>query len=140
MSKQQLIDAHNWFYKERGFVWRSDLERLGSIEYWQVLTNEDGPFVGDCEDAALTIMNRLVAQGANPDGLFIVRCATEACPDGHAFDHAILGLKVGDEWFFSDNRFEAHPACTMRDLMGYRLYDAVSLDNLRGSGSPELFL
>lgn len=140
MPRQKLVDAHNWFYRERGFAWKSDLERLGSIERWQILTNDEGPFVGDCEDAALTIMNRLVSQGVDPDTLFIVRCATEVCPKEHVFDHAILALKEGDEWFFSDNRFEAYPACTMRDLMGYKLYDCVSLDNLRGAGSPVLFV
>jgi hypothetical protein len=140
MSKQKLVHAHNWFYQERGFRWESDLKRLNSLDYWQILQNEEGPFVGDCEDAALTIMNRLLLQGVDAGSLFTVRCATEACHPDHKFDHAILALKVGDDWFFSDNRFPQFPACTKRDLVRYTMYDCVSIDNLRGSGSPELFV
>ncbi|GEM_PF-7122029 len=140
MSKQRLISAHNWFYNERGFIWQSDFERLGKLEHWELLDDRNRVFVGDCEDACLTIMNRLLGQRVDARSLFIVRCASELCPSNQAFDHAILGLKVGDKWYFSDNRYPRYPAAHLHNLRSYKLYDAVSVDNLRGEGKPRLFV
>ena len=85
-------------------------------------------------------MNRLIMQGVDSHSLFIIRCATELCPEGHVFDHAILGIEIDGEWRFSDNRYPQYPGCTKRDLMSYTLYDAVSVENLRGNGSARLFV
>lgn len=139
MSKERLIKVHNWFYKERGFKWISDKERLGKWDHWEVLQNENGVFEGDCEDAALTIMNKLIEEGVPHDRLFIVRCATEVIKEGNLIDHAILGYVEDEEWYFSDNRYQSYPACDLRSLGGYKLYDAVSVDNLMGVGKPLLF-
>jgi predicted transglutaminase-like cysteine proteinase len=128
--------AHDWLYKEMSFVWESDIDRLNKIESWEILKP---PYVGDCEDAALTIMNRLLEQGVNADSLRIIRCAIEFTDKDIKFNHAILGFKEGDKWYLSDNRFISLPACTMADLASYRFYDAVSLENLRGIGKPKLF-
>jgi predicted transglutaminase-like cysteine proteinase len=136
MSLDLFTKAHNWLYKEMGFVWKSDIERLSKFESWEILK---GPYVGDCEDAALTTMNRLLEQGVNADILRIIRCAIEFTDKNIKFNHAILGIKDGDKWYLSDNRFISLPACTMADLASYRFYDAVSLENLRGTGKPKLF-
>ncbi len=136
MPLDLFIKAHNWLYKDMGFIWESDISRLNKPESWEIL---QGPHVGDCEDAALTIMNRLMEQGVDADTLRIIRCAIEYTPEDVPFNHAILGLKDGDKWYFSDNRYPTLPACTPSDLASYRFYDAVSLDNLRGTGKPKLF-
>ena len=136
MSLDLFTKAHNWLYKDMGFIWESDISRLGKIESWVILQDQ---YVGDCEDAALTIMNRLMEQGVDADALRIIRCAVEYTPEDVPFNHAILGLKDGDKWYFSDNRYSTLPACTPSDLSSYRFYDAVSLDNLRGIGKPKLF-
>jgi predicted transglutaminase-like cysteine proteinase len=132
MSLDLLKKAHEWLYKEMGFTWKSDISRLGKIESWEVL---DPPYVGDCEDAALTIMNRLLEQDVNSDTLSIVRCATKIRTK--YFDHAIL-LFIDDDgnWYFSDclHKYIMRPS----DLGKYLMYDAVSLDNLRGVGKPKL--
>jgi predicted transglutaminase-like cysteine proteinase len=136
MSLDLFIKAHNWLYKDMGFIWESDISRLGKLESWVILRD---PYVGDCEDAALTIMNRLLEQGVDASTLRIVRCAVERTPYHVPFNHAILSLKDGDKWYFSDNRLRNLPACTPADISLYRFYDAVSLDNLRGVGKPKLF-
>lgn len=139
MSVKKLIEAHEWFYDEIGFVWKSDQERLNEIDRWQILTLVMGYFVGDCEDAALTIMNKLLSMGVDPSKLFIIRCATEVCKPSKAFDHAILVyIDDNDEWYFSDNRYIQYPACDLRSLRSYKLFDMVSIDNLRGIGKPKL--
>jgi predicted transglutaminase-like cysteine proteinase len=140
MSKAKLKRAHNWFYQDRGFRWESDFNRLGTPEHWQILKSTKGVFVGDCEDAALTIMNRLILDGVGESSLSIVRCATEVCPPGVSFDHAVLAFIDGKNWLFSDNRFYKFPAATRSDLRGYTFYDSVSIANLRGAGSPMLFI
>jgi predicted transglutaminase-like cysteine proteinase len=139
MSKLKLIDAHNWFYVERKFNYEPDPNRLGQTGKWHILQNESGPFEGDCEDCALTIMNRLIEQGVAESHLFIVRCATENCPKDVPFNHAILGYLDGEDWWFSDNRRISTPAAHQTTIKNYKLYDAVSIDNLRGIGKPELF-
>ena len=140
MSKLKLIAAHEWFYVERKFKFISDPDRLGRIERWQILQNTEGPFEGDCEDCALTIMNRLIEQDVNKDDLFIVRCATETCPKDMTFNHVILGYKDGDDWWFSDNRRIKNPAAHKTIIKDYKFYDAISIDNLRGIARPKLFL
>jgi predicted transglutaminase-like cysteine proteinase len=136
MSLELFEKAHNWLYKDMSFVWKSDKSRLGKLDSWEILK---APYVGDCEDAALTIMNRLLKQGVDAATLRIIRCAIEYTPDSVRFNHAILGIKDGDKWYFSDNRYPSLPACTPADLASYRFYDAVSLDNLRCIGKPKLF-
>jgi predicted transglutaminase-like cysteine proteinase len=128
--------AHDWLYKEMCFVWKSDIDRLNKLESWEILKP---PYIGDCEDAALTIMNCLLEQGVDSDSLRIIRCAIEFTDKNINFNHAVLGIKDGDKWYLSDNRFIRLPACTMADLASYRFYDAVSLENLRGIGKPKLF-
>lgn len=139
MSKEIMIEAHNWFYKERGFEWVSDKERTGKLEHWQVLTNKAGMFKGDCEDAALTVLNKMLELGVDIERVFIVRCNTENRRIGSDFNHAILGYVEEGVWYFSDNRYQDYPACNLRSLMGYGLYDCVSVDNLYGIGKPKLF-
>jgi len=136
MPLDLFIKAHNWLYKDMGFIWESDISRLGKPESWVILQDH---YVGDCEDAALTIMNRLIEQGVDADTLRIIRCAVEYTRGDVPFNHAILALIDGDKWYFSDNRYPTLPACTPADLASYRFYDAVSLDNLRGIGKPKLF-
>jgi predicted transglutaminase-like cysteine proteinase len=139
MSKQIMVAAHQWFYVERGFIYTPDIN-LGKHGTWRILQNKTGPFKGDCEDAALTIMDRMVQKGVAESDLFIVRCATENCPKEVPFNHAILGYRDGGEWWFSDNRRISTPAAHQTTIKDYKLYDAVSIDNLRGIGKPELFI
>lgn len=134
MSRKALIEAHDWFYNQRGFVWMSDIERLGKLEDWEILRGDEGPFYGDCEDACLTIMNRLLEDDVDS---VIVRCATEVCPRNKLFDHAVLAVPVDGRWYYSDNRFPRHPGASR--LPGYIFYDHVTIENIRGKGKPELF-
>jgi predicted transglutaminase-like cysteine proteinase len=132
----QFKAAHRWLYMDHGFCWRSDQERLQQLDKWQLCEYRDDIFIGDCEDACLTIMERLLETGGPTT--YILRVATEMCDSHHAFDHAILGYRTGDEWWISDNRY---PRFVLKasDLPNYKFYDAVSVENIRGRGFPKLF-
>lgn len=137
MSLKQFKARHQELYKEHNIEWVSDLVRLGQLDCWRILKKP--PYQGDCEDGCLTILNWLLDDGVSEDALFILRVATEVCPPGNVFDHAVLGYLEGGQWFISDNRFENYPAMKMTDFRGYHFFDAVSVANLRGEGSPKLF-
>jgi len=137
MSLALLKEAHEWFHDEHDYIYRPD-GNIGYIDRWQILKPVNGQFKGDCEDTALTKMDYMLGKGAYPDDLYIVRCATEMCPRDKPFDHAILlFIDNNGKWYFCDQRYSQYGVISIRDLKGYNLYDAVSLDNLRGVGKPE---
>jgi len=138
VSLELLKKAHNWFHEENEYIYAYDLARLGQLEHWQIIKPNNGIFRGDCEDAALAKMNYMLRKGSPEKDVFIVRCATELCPRDKPFDHAILLCIDNGQWWFSDIRYVQYGAVSIRSLRSYNLYDAVSIDNLRGIGTPKL--
>tara|TARA_R110002153_G_scaffold191269_2_gene344237 strand:- start:7722 stop:8147 length:426 start_codon:yes stop_codon:yes gene_type:complete len=138
MSLSIFKDCHNWFYSDHSFEWTDDNENFKHFDKWIVLKPVEGIFKGDCEDAALTIINRSLALGVQKDQLYVCRVATQNCPKHHSFDHAVaLFISDDGKWWISDNRYSS-AVLNLFDIGGYTFYDAVSIDNLRGIGEPKL--
>jgi len=130
--------CHEWFYEDHDFNWQSDLERVKSMDKWLILKPVDGVFTGDCEDAALTIINKCLSIGFSEEHLYVCRVATPNCPKQHQYDHAVaLFIDAEGKWWISDNRC-SNAILNLFDLGDYKFYDAVSIDNLRGNGVPKL--
>ena len=136
--EQNLTNAHNKLYKNWKYM--SDMDKYGRLDLYTIPAIVDGVNTGDCEDGALFVMNEMLKN--DPDGLlegklFIARVNTSNSKNEH-IDHAILAVMVGEnEWLFSDNRYKKELLSSFA-ISTYEVYDAVSVDNLRGIGSPKL--
>ena len=131
MSVDILKKHHNWLYKEAGFEWQSDQERLGLIEAWRSLRTQTGKRRGDCEDAALTLMERCLVDGVPRERIGIARVATEVCPPHLPFDHAVVVLldDDGNVTHVSDNRYSLSGVVSP-SFMRYKWFDLVTPDRL----------
>jgi hypothetical protein len=131
MSVSVFQAAHNRLYRDEGFIWIADDVLYGMPEAWRSMRNQTPPYRGDCEDAALTIIEWALEAGCPRESLAVARVATELCPPGVPFDHAVAvyldGAKITH---VSDNRYPRR-LITTGDLRHYRFYDLVTLDNLR---------
>ena len=137
------VKSGSRFAKERGFSGMSDVE-IGSVtpdgeaevfdfevEGTHGFFYYNGIYGHNCEDAALTIIEWALEAGCPRESLAVARVATELCPPGVPFDHAVAvyldGAKITH---VSDNRYPRR-LITTGDLRHYRFYDLVTLDNLR---------
>ena len=114
----------------------SDLERMGVIESWDLLchevTGERIHLNGDCEDAALTIMEYFLRSGGPRNQIGVARVATEVCPKHHVYDHAVCVLLEGSQIIrVSDNRYLNYGLMPTGDLRHYRWYDLVTPDSFK---------
>lgn len=119
----------------------SDLERMGVIESWDLLCDENGvrtQMHADCEDAALTIMEYFLRSGGPRNQIGVARVATEVCPKHHAFDHAVCVLLEGSQIIrVSDNRYLQTGLLMLTDLRHYRWYDLVTPDSFKALKSAK---
>ena len=111
------------FYSvKRLFTWAPDSETFGKSEHWADFADsvKNGEtFRGDCDDFALTCLIVGIDRGVfKPELCRIARVATEVCPEGRLFDHAIA--IYGD--YMLDNR-QRKPMLLSDAMRLYRFYD-----------------
>lgn len=84
------------------FVYVSDKKQYGVLEHWNDLQEvANNRLAGDCEDFAITIVNRCAALGAELSDFTIYMVAVGSGPD-----HVVLGCKDHDrqcEWIADCN-------------------------------------
>tara|TARA_Y100001938_G_scaffold148835_1_gene233696 strand:+ start:961 stop:1395 length:435 start_codon:yes stop_codon:yes gene_type:complete len=142
MDAQDIKDfkaAHKRVYYECGFKWVSDQERLGKIESWNSLWDDQEKGIkleGDCEDAALTVMDICVDKGIDPDRIGIARIKTKNSQAKY-FDHAVaVLLNSKDEVeLVSDCNY---PDSVLRSIKG-KPYDFISANDLAMGNQPRMF-
>lgn len=93
------------------FTYRSDRDTVGKVEDWRVHMDE-GPFEGDCEDFALTLLYRIAG---DLDGMFELLRSDRAivwwCENSKGDDHVcveLLGYGYADNVFPRWQAFEPH--------------------------------
>lgn len=142
MNEQDIKDfkaAHKRVYYECGFKWVSDQERLGKLEAWQSLWDYQKAgkkLEGDCEDAALTVVDICVDRGVDPEAVGVARIKTRNS-DAKYFDHAVavlLNSKLEVELVSDCN----YPDSVLRKIRGTP-YDFISAKALASGDMPRRF-
>lgn len=90
MLSQEMLDIRN--QTEKDFTYKPD----GKVDFWQV-HKKDGPFVGDCEDFALTLLYRLSGKSMFKFWLNLItfRAVLWHCKTKSGSGHLILWYKGG---------------------------------------------
>jgi len=81
------------------FTYMRDMEQYGVEEYWTVMSDDDP--VGDCEDFALTLRARLIADGFSPVNVRIATCYvptsyTKSDDPEKRLNHAVLIVEINN--------------------------------------------
>ncbi|ATC93516.1 hypothetical protein [Pseudoalteromonas tunicata] len=144
-NKQNLAlfeNAHHAFYGCQRFEYMTDREQYRTPEHWRSLLpqfNAGQTMRGDCEDAALTVLELALLSGVDKACLAIARVATEVCPKEHDFDHAVAVLlgENGAVLAVSDNRFSQRPQ--QPTWFNYRWFDCIAVNALATGAPATLF-
>jgi predicted transglutaminase-like cysteine proteinase len=102
-------------------------------EFWTIAKWRRGRIVGDCEDAALYMMNKALSHYSNSsidDRVFIIGVSTRV--NGTRANHAIFAIILpNDTWLVSDNKF-SRGVRAMKELKDeYNVINSVTLHALR---------
>ena len=142
MNGQDIKDfkaAHKRVYYECGFKWVSDQERLNKAESWNSLWEDQEKGLkleGDCEDAALTIVDICVSKGVDPERVGVARIKTRNS-EAKYFDHAVAVLlnNKHEVELVSDCNY---PDSVLRKIRG-QPYDFISAQALAMGDMPSRF-
>lgn len=86
------------------FRWTSDAALFGKAEYWHGgVIERDGILYGDCDDYALECFSRLYAEGVPLTDLLLCACLQDEDSAEGLYDHAILLVKHGADYYVMDN-------------------------------------
>jgi len=92
-------------YVNTAFEYESDASGYGIGEYFDIMTTP-GVDRGDCEDYALTKMDRIISAGIVPaKNIQLIFCSVIGLPNG---GHAVAGIQTTNrEFIILDNRYDS---------------------------------
>lgn len=102
--------------KVNAYPYRSDPERYGKKEFWEVADS----LGGDCEDYALAKLRLLLSLGFPIKALRLATC-TIGFSSKYREGHAVLVVDCPGEYYVLDNRFKKVMTVPVLLGMGYSL-------------------